>query len=109
MAERRKKRDVRLEFAFDRLVAVKLEQVYEILVPDQVRFARAGADVTGGEDETRRDLRQSVVGQTEGGEHDRQSDERVIAFAREQNCDVPTEWVIEDDGYSGASLLRPGS
>ena len=32
----------------------------------------------------------------------------LIAFAREQNCDVPTEWVIEDDGYSGASLLRPG-
>jgi site-specific DNA recombinase len=38
MAERRKKRDVRFEFAFDRLVAVKLEQVYEILVPDQVRL-----------------------------------------------------------------------
>src|SRR5271165_134068 len=32
----------------------------------------------------------------------------LIAFAREQNCDVPVEWVIEDDGYSGASLLRPG-
>jgi site-specific DNA recombinase len=32
----------------------------------------------------------------------------LITFAREQNCDVPTEWVIEDDGYSGASLLRPG-
>ena len=32
----------------------------------------------------------------------------LIAFAREQNCDGPTEWVIEDDGYSGASLLRPG-
>src|ERR1700722_14468211 len=23
----------------------------------------------------------------------------LIAFAREQNCDVPAEWVIEDDGY----------
>jgi hypothetical protein len=34
MAERRQKRDVQLEFAFDRLVAVKLEQVYEILVAD---------------------------------------------------------------------------
>ena len=32
----------------------------------------------------------------------------LIAFAREQNCDVPPEWVIEDDGHSGASLLRPG-
>jgi site-specific DNA recombinase len=32
----------------------------------------------------------------------------LVAFAREQNCDVPPEWVIEDDGHSGASLLRPG-
>ncbi len=32
----------------------------------------------------------------------------LIAFASEQNCDVPPEWMIEDDGYSGASLLRPG-
>ncbi len=47
---------------------------------------------------------------------DKQKDENTIAsqtaalieFAREQNCDVPPEWVIEDDGYSGASLLRPG-
>src|ERR1700742_1691727 len=32
----------------------------------------------------------------------------LIAFAREQNCDVPAEWGIEDGGYSGARLLRPG-
>jgi hypothetical protein len=77
MAERRQKRDIQLEFAFDRLVAVKLEQVYEILVSDRVRVVRAGADVTGGEDENRRDLRQGVVGQTEGRKHDRQPDERA--------------------------------
>src|SRR5271166_4034561 len=53
MAERQQERDVQLEFVFDRLVAAKLEQVYEILVPDQVRIVRAGADVTGGEDESR--------------------------------------------------------
>ena len=32
----------------------------------------------------------------------------LLAFAREQQCDVPPEWVFEDDGYSGASLIRPG-
>ena len=31
-----------------------------------------------------------------------------MAFAREQHCDVPAEWVFEDEGYSGASLVRPG-
>ena len=32
----------------------------------------------------------------------------LVAFAREQEFEVPREWVFEDDGYSGASLLRPG-
>jgi site-specific DNA recombinase len=29
-------------------------------------------------------------------------------FAREQGFNVPDEWVIEDDGYTGATLVRPG-
>src|SRR5580693_10573320 len=32
----------------------------------------------------------------------------LLAFAREQQCEVPSEWVFEDDGYSGADLIRPG-
>jgi site-specific DNA recombinase len=32
----------------------------------------------------------------------------LIAFAHEQGFAVPDEWVIEDAGFSGASLLRPG-
>ena len=32
----------------------------------------------------------------------------LIAFAREQQFEVPPEWVFEDVGYSGASLIRPG-
>src|SRR5258707_11727292 len=32
----------------------------------------------------------------------------LVAFAREQQFEVPQEWVFEDDGYSGASLIRPG-
>src|SRR5438270_3566203 len=32
----------------------------------------------------------------------------LIDFAREQGYSVPDEWVIEDEGFSGASLLRPG-
>jgi site-specific DNA recombinase len=30
------------------------------------------------------------------------------AFAKEKGFSVPDEWVIEDDGYSGANLVRPG-
>src|ERR1700693_5826574 len=32
----------------------------------------------------------------------------LIAFAREHQLEVPPEWVIEDDGVSGKSLVRPG-
>ena len=47
---------------------------------------------------------------------DQQKEENTIAsqtaalvdFAREQNFSVPDEWVFEDEGFSGASLLRPG-
>ena len=32
----------------------------------------------------------------------------LIDFAHEQGYSVPDDWVIEDEGFSGASLLRPG-
>jgi len=32
----------------------------------------------------------------------------LIAFAQSGGYQVPTEWVFEDEGYSGASLVRPG-
>src|ERR1700732_3857947 len=32
----------------------------------------------------------------------------LIEFAKTLNLDVPKEWVFEDDGYSGATLERPG-
>ena len=45
MADRRSRRDryqVQLDYAFDRLLSNKLQQVYERLVPDQVRIAGEG-------------------------------------------------------------------
>lgn len=65
---------IRFEYTFDRLLATKLEQAYEILNPDQVRILRTGADVMRVGDEGRCNLRPGIVGQAEGGAHDRQSD-----------------------------------
>ena len=47
MANRRSgnDRNVRLEHAFDRLLAVKLEQVYGVLVPEQVCVVGVGRRV----------------------------------------------------------------
>ncbi len=32
----------------------------------------------------------------------------LIEFAKTLNLEVPTAWIFEDDGYSGATLERPG-
>lgn len=63
MAERRprQRRDIRLDYAFDRLLVAKLQQVYEILVPDRVRLAGERAPVTGESDEDRRNLRSGLL------------------------------------------------
>ena len=74
MAERQQiRRSVQLEFAFDRLRAAKLEQAYDILVPDRVRIV-GGVKMTEKSNEDRGDLRSCIVGQTKGREHDRQPD-----------------------------------
>src|SRR5690348_9025262 len=109
MAERRSHdRSIQFQHAFDRLLAVKLEQVYEILVPEQAHPVGADPHVRGKSDEGRRNLRESLLRAAEGGEHDCEPAAALIEFAREQGYGVPDEWVVEDEGFSGASLLRPG-
>jgi site-specific DNA recombinase len=34
--------------------------------------------------------------------------ERLKSYARQQNWSIPVEQIFRDDGYSGASLKRPG-
>jgi hypothetical protein len=69
MAERRSQRDLHLEYAFDRLLVAKLEQVYRILVPDRVRVVGDGSKLVGVGDESSGNIRAGLLGQAEGGEH----------------------------------------
>lgn len=47
---------------------------------------------------------------------DRQKENQTIAsqtaalqeYASEKGYSVPNEWVFQDEGYSGANLMRPG-
>src|SRR6266545_6194885 len=47
---------------------------------------------------------------------DQQKEEKTIAsqtaalmeFAQREGYSVPAEWIFEDEGYSGANLVRPG-
>jgi hypothetical protein len=68
MADHHNDREVRLDYAFDRLLTAKLQQAYEILVPDQVRFVRNSL-LNGDGHEECGDLRKSVLGQAERREH----------------------------------------
>src|SRR5690348_2563650 len=74
---------VSLEYFFDRLLHVKLQQAYEALVPDLVRV-RSPSHTKERCHESRSDLRESVIGQAEGGEHNSKPDGSVAAI-----CSTP--------------------
>jgi hypothetical protein len=67
-------RGVQLEYCFDRLWSAKLEQVYELLVPNQCRRTGASCTAGGSSHEDSGDLRAGVLGAAEAGPYDRQSD-----------------------------------
>ena len=109
MAERRSRRlalEVHLDYTFDRLRAPKLAQLYELLVPAQQRLV--GTRVREGDHEDGGDLRSSVLGAAARGTHDCESDGGADRVREDHDLEVPKEWVFEDEGYSGATLERPG-
>ena len=67
-----------------------------------------GARVKEFEYENGGDLRAGFVRATVRGEHDCEPDASLIEFAQSDDLEVPKEWVFEDEGYSGATLERPG-
>jgi hypothetical protein len=88
MADRRSRRDryqVQLDYAFDRRLGSKLQQVYERLVPDKVPIAGKGSKMMENDNADRGNLCAGVVGQAAGGEHHRELDggaDRVCAEPR---------------------------
>ena len=113
MADRRSRRDrykVHLDYAGDRLHASKLQQVYERLVPDQARIAGEGSKTMESDNADGGNLCAGVVGQAAGGESTISGSQTaaLIEFSPGRQLQVPAEWVFEDEGYSGASLVRPG-
>ena len=69
MANRhRRSHEIELEYAFDRLQATKLEQVFAILVPNQERRIDEPTGLKGESHENSRHLRPCLFGSTEGGE-----------------------------------------
>ena len=99
-----------LEYVFDRLLATKLEQVYAVLVADNARRVGASTGLRGAIHEDSCDLCPSLLGPTERGEDDCQSDHGIDGVCQSEGYSVPAEWIFEDEGTAGrASCARDWS
>ena len=74
MAERPQRCSVRFEYCFDRLFEAKIEQVYDVLVPDRTRRTGGAPPIGASRYENCSNIRARFVGPAEGGQDDRQSD-----------------------------------
>jgi len=97
---------IHVDYTFDRLLESKLAQAYDILVPSRER--PVGGRVKEFDDEDDGDLRTGLVRAAARREHDREPDGVADRVRQGARSGVPQEWVFEDEGYSGATLERPG-
>src|SRR5262252_3511350 len=99
MAEPRSRRDVCLEYSFDRLLVSKLEQVYQILVPDRVRIVGNGSKLIGAGLKTAAIYARGILVHAEGGDTIASQTAALVAFSAEQGYAVPA------NGYSRTKAI----
>ena len=97
---------VSAEFVFDRHAGADMSLAYAILVP-QWQAGTGRASQEGGLHDQRGDLRSGVVGSAEEGRNDWLPDRGLSAHAQALGFEAPEQWVFEDEGHSGATLVRP--
>ena len=109
MAERRARSgplQINVDYAFDRLLESKLAQAYDILVP--LRERPVGERVKEFDDEDGGDLRTGLVRAATRGKHHREPNGVADRVSQEPRFGGAKRVVFEDEGYSGATLERPG-
>jgi site-specific DNA recombinase len=100
-------RAVETESVFDRHAATDLSVAYAILVPQRrARIARAGQEGRPQHDQ-RGDLRPGSSARQKKDETIASQTAALRAHAEQLGLDVPDDWVFEDEGHSGATLVRP--
>ena len=100
-------RRVEAEFVFDRHAATDLSVAYAILVPQRrARTGRPGQE--GHADDERGAVCTGLQRPAEEGPDHRVADRRRCGRTpRQLGLEVPEDWIFEDEGHSGATLLRP--
>ena len=109
MAERRPipaPRKLRLQYQFDRLLDPKLVEAYEVLVPDQQWPTGDCQEMRHGENGSH--LRTRLVGSAERESHHSEPDRSSDRVREDPRIRGSLPMQFQDEGYSGATLLRPG-
>ena len=109
---RSQSRTVHLEYRFDRLLPDKLVPANELLASDR-RWPIAPSLQPASCQEVGNEQPAALYARVSS---DRQKENHTIAsqiaaltpFAETKGYLVPPEWQFQDDGYSGATLVRPG-
>jgi site-specific DNA recombinase len=102
-----------LAYRFDRLLAVKLEQVYQLLVPNK-RWPVGVSEAAENRPEEHmnelpgRNLCSRFLRSPEENHTITSQTAALKEYAQTHDYVVPVEWVFEDEGYRGATLVRPG-
>ena len=99
-------RSVEAEFVFDLHAATDLSVAYAILVPQRrARTGRPGQEVHA--DDKRVAVCTGLQRPAEESSDHRVADPGAAAHARQLGLEVPEDWIFEDEGHSGATLVRP--
>ena len=99
-------RAVESEYVFGRHAATDLSVAYAILVPQRRARIRAGQEGRPPRDE-RGDLRPGVLARQKKDQTIGSQTAALRDRAGQLGAELPEEWVFEDEGHSGATLVRP--
>ena len=100
-------RVVSTEYVFDRHAATDLSVAYTILVPQRRARVQQDAKEGGPRNDKRGNLCPVSSARQKKDETIASQTAALRAHVDRLGLSVPDEWVFEDEGHSGATLLRP--
>ncbi len=101
---------IEIDFCYDRLIAQKLSVVYETIISsEQLIKQQANNQDENSTKENSSHFYARVSSDKQKEDKTIESQTALIGdYAQENDYSIPTDYVLEDNGYSGDMLARPG-